>query len=107
MKKILILGFFYLSGCATNSEVVPIGPDTYMVSHQAGSGFSGAGTIKAETIKEANEYCTKQNKFFRVTNTSESQPPYVFGNYPRAEVQFMCLDSKDPDLTRPKTEVKN
>jgi len=35
-------------------------------------------------------------------NTYETNPPYVFGNYPRVEIQFMCLDANDPELKKPK-----
>ena len=91
-----------LAGCASNSGVVPIGPDTYMVSRQAATGFSGTGDLKAEAFREANEYCVAQKKVMQVVRTSEAQPPFVLGNYPRAEVQFMCLAPGDPELARPK-----
>ena len=106
MKKLILLfvAMLIVSGCAANSGVVPIGPDTFMVSRQAATGFSGLGTLKADAFQEANEYCLSQNKYIRVVNTSESAPPYVWGNFPRAEVQFMCLDKSDVELTRPKME---
>ena len=91
-----------LSGCASNSGVVPVGPDTYMVSRQAATGFSGMGTLKADAFQEANEYCLKDKKKVQVVRTDESRPPYLLGNYPRAEVQFMCLSPGDKDLARPK-----
>jgi hypothetical protein len=73
-----------------------------MVSRQAASGFSGSGTLKAEAFQEANKFCVSQNKIMQVVNTSEAQPPFVFGNFPKAEVQFMCLRSSDPEIGRPK-----
>lgn len=102
MKFTFLISLIILVGCASNSGVMPIGPDTFMVSRQAATGFSGLGTLKADAYKDANEYCSKQNRFIRVVSTSESGPPYILGNFPRAEVQFMCLESKDPELTRPK-----
>ncbi|MFC1866531.1 hypothetical protein ACFL0H_00095 [Thermodesulfobacteriota bacterium] len=102
MRKYLFLGLLILSGCALNSGVVPIGPDTFMVSRQAATGFSGLGTLKADAFQEANKYCISQGKHSRVINTTESSPPYVLGNFPRVEIQFMCLDEKDSELTRPK-----
>ena len=75
-----------------------------MVTRQAATGFSGLGSLKADAFNEANQYCLKQNKFTRVVSTSESSPPYVLGNFPRAEVQFMCLDKSDAELTRPKMQ---
>jgi hypothetical protein len=104
MRLILALSFFLLAGCASNSGVVPIGPDTFMVSRQASTGFGGLGTLKADAFGEAGRYCTKEGKYVRVINTNESQGPYVFGHFPRAEVQFMCLDQADAELTRPKLQ---
>lgn len=102
MRKATPILFIILSGCAANSGVIPIGQDTYMVSRQAATGFSGSGTLKAEAFEEARVYCKKQNKILQVVNTNEAQPPYVFGNFPKAEVQFMCLSETDPELSRPK-----
>lgn len=91
-----------LSSCASNSGVLPIGEDTYMVSRQAASGFSGMGTLKAEAFAEAKAFCDNQNKHLQVVKTQEAQPPYIAGNFPKAEVQFMCLSEDDPELMRPK-----
>jgi len=91
-----------LTSCASNSGVVTIGADTFMVSRQASSGFSGLGTLKADALREANKYCMSHNKHVRVMNSIQSSPPYVFGNFPRAEIQFMCLDKTDVGLTSSK-----
>ena len=37
-------------------------------------------------------------------NTNESQPPYILGNFPRVELQFMCLKASDEELVRPKLQ---
>ena len=102
MKMIYCLLALLLAGCASHSGVVPIGPDTYMVSRQAATGFSGSGTLKAEAFREANEFCLSQQKKLQVVSTTEAQPPYILANFPKAEVQFMCLDANDPELSRPK-----
>ena len=87
-----------LAACAANSGVAPIGPDTFMVSRQAATGFSGSGTLKAEALNEASQYCAARNKVLSVTNTTEAVPPYVLGSFPKAEIQFMCFDANDPRL---------
>jgi hypothetical protein len=89
-------------GCASNSGVVPIGKDTYLVSRQAATGFTGMGTLKADAIREANAYCVSQKKIVQVVHTEDAQPPFVLGNFPKTEVQFMCLDPSDPEVARPK-----
>jgi hypothetical protein len=102
MNKIITAGAIFLAGCASNSGVMPIGQDTFMVSRQAATGFSGSGTLKAEAFQEASQYCEKLGKSLQVVSTHEASPPYIFGNFPKAEIQFMCLDAKDVELNRPK-----
>lgn len=79
-----------VAGCASNTGVVPMGRDTYMIAKQQATGFPGLGNIKAEAIGEASRYCADQGKVLEVVSASETQPPYILGNYPRAEIQFRC-----------------
>ncbi len=103
MKKLILLATaMIITGCATNSGVVSIGKDTFMVSRQAASGFSGSGNLKAEAFQEASQYCDSRGKSLQVVSTYEASPPYLFGNFPKAEIQFMCLNSNDIELKRPK-----
>jgi len=102
MKVLRLLVVLALAGCPANSGVVPMGQDTFMVSRQAATGFSGSGTLKAEAFQEASQYCAKLGKSLQVINTYEASPPYVLANFPKAEIQFMCLDAKDPEFNRPK-----
>lgn len=102
MKIAIIAAIVLLAGCASNSGVIPIGKDTFMVSRQAATGFSGSGTLKAEAFQEASQYCTNLGKSLQVVSTHEASPPYILANFPKAEIQFMCLDAKDAELNRPK-----
>lgn len=70
-----------------------MGGDSYYVTRQAATGFSGAGDLKALVLREANEHCVKMGRSMQVVSLTEAQPPYVFGNYPRAELQFRCTGS--------------
>jgi hypothetical protein len=96
----------FLSGCAANSGVAPLGADTFVVSRQAATGFSGSGNLKGEALTEASQYCTGQGKSVLVTNTKEAAPPYVMGNFPKAEVEFMCLNPSDPRLAPPPIQTR-
>jgi hypothetical protein len=102
MTKVYLIVVLLLGGCASNSGVVPIGKDTFMVSRQAATGFSGSGTLKAEAFQEADRYCRSNGKLLQVVSTYEAKPPYILANFPKAEIQFMCLDPKDAELNRPK-----
>ena len=92
MKIILFAIVIAVAGCAANSGVVSMGSDNYFVSRQGATGFSGASTLKAEALQEANQYCQMQKKTLEVVNMTEAQPPFVLGNYPKAEVQFKCVN---------------
>jgi hypothetical protein len=95
-----------LGGCAANSGVAPTGPDSFLVSRQAATGFSGSGNLKAEALSEAGQYCAARSQALLVTNSKEVGPPYVMGNFPKAEVEFMCLNPGDPRLVPPKMQTR-
>jgi hypothetical protein len=100
----IALALMLLVGCASTPGVVPIGPDTFLVSRQAASGFSGMSGLMEAAMREGNAYCQAKELLFQVVNTTQSEPPYIFGNFPKASVQFMCLKSTDPELSRPKLQ---
>ena len=84
----------FLTGCAANSGVVAMGEGKYMVSRQAAKDFSGSGTLKAEALQEADQFCSKQHKTFKVLSSKEAHPPYIFTNFPKAEIEFICVDAQ-------------
>jgi len=76
--------------CASNPGIAELGDNKYLVSRQASTGFSGLSGLKIDAIREAGEYCISQGKSADIVSSVESQPPYILGNYPRAEVTFSC-----------------
>jgi hypothetical protein len=92
MKSALITTSILIVGCASNSGVAPMGGDSFMVSRQAATGFSGTADLKAESLREANKYCIERGRELDVLSATESRPPFILGNYPRAEVQFRCVE---------------
>lgn len=105
MNKIShILASIFFVGCASHTGVVSIGKDTFIIAKQQATGFPGLGNMKAEIIAEGSNFCRTQDKEFQIVSTNESQPPYIFGNYPRSEITFMCVSGNDPVLQRPKLQ---
>ncbi len=94
--------FLLMSACASHTGVVSMGQDTFMIAKQQATGFPGLGNMKAEIIAEAAQHCAALGKELQIVSTQETQPPYVLGNYPRSEIQFMCLVAGDHELQRPK-----
>jgi hypothetical protein len=97
MRIMIPLVSLALVGCAVNSGVVPVGQNTYMVSRQAASGFSNYGELKPEAINEANQYCAAQKQSAVLTNIRDARPTSGPGDFPRAEVQFTCVDPSKID----------
>ena len=80
-----------ISGCAANSGVVQMGSNTFMVSRQAATGFTGMGILKAEAMKEAFDQCKNTRKAVEVIETIDAKPPYILGNFPKTEIRFKCV----------------
>jgi hypothetical protein len=90
MKEIFLV-CLVLSGCASNSGVVPMGDERYMVSRQAAAGAFGPDTLKADALQEATAYCRRENKSLLVGNITEAKPPYTSDNVRKADIAFSCL----------------
>lgn len=79
-----------LAGCATNSGVVPLGQNAFLISRQNATGFGGLGDLPAKMEVDAANFCTTQHKAMVVTQSEFSKGPYVMGNYPRGDLHFRC-----------------
>ena len=92
MKYVYMAFILILSGCAANSGIIPMGNNTYMVSRQAATGFTGMGTLKAEAMKEAYQQCQLSGRNVEVIEAIDAKPPYIFGNFPKTEIRFKCVE---------------
>jgi hypothetical protein len=101
MKRIITsLGLIGLiSGCATTSDIVPYGKDTYMLSAGDIWGGYSSGTLQVKAAQRANEYCQSMGKVFVVRNTGTAG---VQGwTSTSSTLVFSCVDEKDAENTRP------
>ncbi len=89
-KIIVILAATTVAGCAVNSGVVQTGTHSYTIERQAATGFSGLGDLESKAKHEAFEFCSARGDVVRFDGVTESKPPYIFGNFPRASVNFTC-----------------
>jgi hypothetical protein len=70
-----------VAGCASVSDVVPTGPDTFMVAMQT-----------------ANSYCLARAKQMQVIHVESVEP--FFGRAPSADINFRCEASGTPSVQR-------
>ncbi len=89
-----LIPLLLVAGCASNSGVIPMGNDTFFVSRQAATGFTGSGTLKAEALTEAGKACGALGKSVSVMRESSAKPPYILGNFPKIEITFKCVQSR-------------
>jgi hypothetical protein len=87
----IVFACLLLVGCASSTGIVPAGGDEYMSAKQQATGFPGLGDIKAGLLSEADAFCKGKGATLAVTKETETQPPYVLGNYPHAEIRFKCI----------------
>lgn len=85
-----------LAGCQVSSPITPMGRDTYMVSSHVGACVSCSAQVKS--LKTANEFCAKQNKFAIVQNSNGFTNP--FGYNTSNDMVFSCVTADDPEYTR-------
>jgi len=78
-----------LIGCASTTDVVSTGPDTYMVVAEGVLGNSSSGKQAYKAQKQAAEFCSKQGKQVETVNVNEV--PGGFGKVASATVNFRCV----------------
>ncbi len=112
---LLILSLILVSGCAENSavlraketksffddavfkgETTVLDKDTteserYRVYQQAATGFISVDTCREEIEQKAYRHCKNLGKSMKKLEERTSVPPHILGNFPRAELLFVCL----------------
>lgn len=78
------------AGCASHTGVVATGGDSYMVSRQDNGLTAAVGSLKAENMKEAAEFCSKKGKAFAVQSSEDI--PRAFGKIPQSTLYFKCAE---------------
>lgn len=79
-----------LVGCMSSSGVVMTGDDTYMISRSE-KGFDATGArVKADAIKEANDYCSLKGKNIKLVSSSH-QDMKPFRADAQATIEFKCV----------------
>ena len=92
MKKLALLLFVLvvLAGCARTSGIVPLSHDTYMISRSE-KGFDTTGSrVKADALKEANQYCAEREGILNIIKATQKDM-VPFKSDAQAEIEFQCL----------------
>jgi len=95
MRPIAFSVVLFAFACGTNTGVQSLGGDTFKIFKQGSTGFVGSDKIRSDVELQASQFCAQKGKSMQVLNVITGQPPYIFGNFPKAEVQFRCVDPRD------------
>lgn len=88
-----------LIGCATTTDVVPMGPDTYMISASAPGARKSGSVLKASLYKQADEWC-RERGLVMVPVSEQSANSTGIGSGASAEVVFRAVKPGDPEIRR-------
>lgn len=86
-----IMALGALSACASNTGVINIGQNQFVIERQQATGAPGLGNLRAEVYAEANAFCSSQGDSLETVTYEQSDPPYILGNYPRVSLTFRCI----------------
>lgn len=92
-----------LLACASNTGVVPMGRDTYMIANTSQTAFASGGEMVAVLYRQADEHCRAMGKELQPIN--ERSRNGAMGQKATGELQFRCLAKSDPELRRPTMET--
>ena len=79
-----------LAACASNTGVIAIGQNQFVIEKQQATGAPGLGNLRADVYVEANAFCATQGGSVETLNYEQTNPPYILGNYPRVSLTFGC-----------------
>ena len=89
MKLAILAAAAMLVGCATMSDVMQIGPGTYMVSTTVRGGMSTDTEVKSSVIRKAQAHCGGMGKQMEMVSSTNAG---LQGWSPQtAEVTFKCV----------------
>jgi hypothetical protein len=127
---LLILTSIFIGGCAKDSAVMrakdsksffdgavyggettviaedTTGSEQYRVFQQAATGFISLQTVREEVEQKAFRYCENMGKSLKLLQERTSVPPHILGNFPRAELIFVCLPKPNASTFEDQLYVK-
>lgn len=98
-RLVFLLGVISLAAIVTacaNPGIVKLSPDTYLLSRSDRGGiFGNASAMKADVIREANQFAASQGKIAIPISLNES--PIYPGHLASVDYQFRVVDESDPE----------
>ena len=81
-----------IAGCEIGTNIVPAGPDTYMLIQRFAPNQDESDAAQVEALTKSREYCEQQGRVFVPNNTAQSSATSTS----RPTFTFRCLLPDDP-----------
>lgn len=91
MRAIVLTAFVMLAGCASTTPATTLYGDVLVTARQGATGASSPTRLRAEAIADAETHCASAGRKMEMVEIVEARPPFVLGNFPKAEVRFRCV----------------
>jgi hypothetical protein len=95
-RKILLCLALPLAGCATTSGIVPVGPNTYLLSEMRAPALGGGPEAQRAVLAEATAFCAARGfTFVPILLRPDGDPATPY--YPTAyDATFRCQPPPNP-----------
>ena len=91
----------YFDSAAYPGEVYKLaednsGAEQYRVFSHGSTGFVSLASVQSNAEGRAKDFCAREGRTVKVLQQQTSTPPHILGNFPRAELIFICIDRNSP-----------
>jgi len=93
-------------GETTVLEKDTTGSEQYRVYQQAATGFISVDNCREEVEQKAFRHCENMGKSLKKLEERSSVPPHILGNFPRAELLFVCLSKPNTSSFEDQTYIQ-
>jgi uncharacterized protein YceK len=69
--------------------------EAYRVFNKGASGFVPLSAVRENAEKRAKDFCGRKSQVVDLVRETTSVGPHILGNFPRIEIVFACIDSKN------------
>ncbi len=75
--------------------------EQFRISHRGSTGYTPVSAVRRSAEKRAREFCERDGRDLTPVTEQVSRPPHTLGNYPRAEIVFVCTEKPNAASAEP------
>ncbi|MBS0339622.1 MAG: SHOCT domain-containing protein [Proteobacteria bacterium] len=68
------------------------GSEEFRLFQQGATGYVSLQSVRDDVEQRADKFCERKGLGMRAVRETTSTPPFILGNFPRAELVFQCVE---------------